>query len=105
MVVFTGAMIAKAALNAGKLIADTQRTADDPRGNPDLLSLKGKQQEKPKKESKEDIQGQMNGKTQSVGIDKDGNTSVGDATSNNYQGGTDTMTAYQKRKRYGNPYA
>jgi hypothetical protein len=104
MVVFTPLLIAKAALTAGKMVADTQRTASDPRGEVNLPSFKN-QKEKPEKESKDDIKGQMNGKTQSVGIDKDGKTSVGDATSNNYQGGTDTMTAYQKRKKYGNPYA
>ena len=96
-------MIAKAALNVTKAVADSQRTAPNPNGGANYASLKGK--EKPEQESKDDIQRQQNGGTQQVTTDQNGNTAVGASKPNVYQGGTDTMTAYQQRKKYGNPYA
>ena len=51
-------MIAKAALTAGKIVADSQRTAQPPGGNTSIPKLNLSQAKKPKKETNEDLKGQ-----------------------------------------------
>ena len=105
MVVFTPLLIAKAALNVTKAVADSQRTAPAPAHlQADYASLKGSKNKKPKQESQDQLKGQMNGKTQQGSLDKDGKFNLSDATPNDYRGGTVNYKDSKRDQRYGNPY-